>query len=205
MQERKEALFSTMDAFFSRGALPLGGAAALMRNANALASCSGTIKPPIPACAAARPPASTATPAMTSGKPPLEGAGYDSVLLSSQKYGFTGPQNGKRKRTAAGHAAPGWAGTHSALAAVPARINGKSNQIKGVERASAGARRTAPPVVTMRSASGSIGKVARGASAFLVFAKPVKKWLFVCCASEVSTALDAASSYFAHFKHFFVL
>jgi hypothetical protein len=37
----------------------------------------------------------------------------------------------------------------------------------------------------MRSASGRIGKVASGATAFLVLVKPLKKWLFVCSANEV--------------------
>lgn len=48
----------------------------------------------------------------------------------------------------------------------------------------------ANPVAIANHAGNGISKNARGAPAFLVFVKPLQKWLLLCCASEVWPLFD---------------
>ena len=97
---------------------------------------------------------------------------------------------------------PASASAQAALAAVPARPAAKAarrtNAAAAHSSASAAAAFTCVPglrvsgrdvpVVAVRDASGSIGKVARGAAAFLVHIKAQDVWLLVSCPCEVRNA-----------------
>lgn len=125
---------------------------------------------------------------------------------------------GKRSRTTADRSLP-QNGTAAArrkqpvstgeLRAVPARPSGKAVSLPrrggaSVARACSdvaavpGLRVSAKhvPVLVLRDASGGIGKVARGAAAFLVEMKQLKTWLLVSCPSEVRCT--AATSMHGH-------
>ena len=97
-------------------------------------------------------------------------------------------------------------GAQAALAAVPARPAAKAARRTDAAAAHSSASAAAAftsvpglrvsgrdvPVVAVRDASGSIGKVARGAAAFLVHVKPRDVWLLVSCPCEVRNAFAPA-------------
>ena len=60
-----------------------------------------------------------------------------------------------------------------------------NKQNSGYAKEEGAVSKVAAPVTVLRDASFSIGKAARGASAFLVHIKPLGAWLLVTCPAEV--------------------
>lgn len=59
----------------------------------------------------------------------------------------------------------------------------------------------ANPVAIANHAGNGISKNARGAPGFLVFVKPLQKWLLLCCASEVRATPQLAQQFCHRSQH----